>query len=236
MREAQAALAEPDGLETDQLLRMLRHRRLRPGAITALCGRAEPAAWKEAVRAMERLDAAAIIDATRDVADLREAVAGEITGLLTSDKPHVRQAAAVLLGALALRRTLMPVLKALGGETTRIWPEFARAVAATGSAAVRSLERQLTDQEFPPERLALTVRLLEQASPKASARFEAMAESGDERAAQLVDLARSADVEPSRVAPAERYGDLLRRAANGEIIPARDVAAVVEAYRASLER
>jgi hypothetical protein len=236
IREAEAALAAPDGLETDQLLRMLQHRRLRAGAIAALCGRAEPAAWKEAVRAVDRLDAAAALDATRAIARLREAVTGEITVLLGSDRPHVRQAAAALLGGLALRRTLMPILKALGSEPTPGWVELARAVAATGSAAVRSIERQLTDERFPLERLALAVRLLDQVAPKASARFEAMADSGDERAARMMELSRSATIEPSRVSPAERYGELLRRAIAGEAISAREATVVVEAYRAALAR
>jgi hypothetical protein len=236
LREAQAALADPAGLETDQLLRMLQQRRLRAGAIAALCARAEPAAWKEAVRAVERLDANAILSAVRAVAGLREAVSGEITGLLVAERPHVRQAAAALLGALALRRTLMPVLKALGQEPTPLWTELARAVAATGSAAVRSIERQLTDEHYPLERLALAVRLLEQETPRAGARFEAMAASGDERATRLMALARSASIEPSRVAPAERYGELLRRAAAGEAVPPGEAATVAEAYRAALER
>jgi hypothetical protein len=231
LREAQAALAEPDGLDTDQLLRMLQHRRLRPKAIIALCQRAEPAAWKDAVRALDRLDPAGVLDAVRVVAGLREAVSGEIAGLLGSERPHVRQAAAALLGGLALRRTLRPVLKALGGEPTSIWPEFARSVAATGSAAVRSIERQLTDEQFPLERLALAVRLLEQDAPRACARFEAMAESGDERAARMLELGRSAACEPSRVSPVERYGELLRRAVAGEAISEKEMASAVEAFR-----
>ena len=77
----------------------------------------------------------------------------------------MRQAAAVLLERYALRRTLMPLFKALGSETSPIWVEHARAVAAAGPAAQRSVERAISNQDIEPERLALVVALLGERDP-----------------------------------------------------------------------
>ncbi|MFO8073243.1 MAG: CpXC domain-containing protein [Polyangia bacterium] len=233
-REALEALSDPSQLETDQLLRMLRHRPLRLRALAAIAGRAEPQAWAEAVEAISRIGVAEMPAAVRAVAGLREAVAGPVAALLRSKRAHVRQAAAVLLGELTLRRTLMPLLKALDAERTPVRVELARAVARTGSTAIRSLERRLKDPRGDVESLALVVRLMRDCGDRAAGRFEAMASSGNERAGRLVELSESEATEVDPASPVERYGAILRRAAGGEEIPPGDLERLEAGYRSAV--
>jgi hypothetical protein len=233
-REALEALSDPSQLETDQLLRMLRHRPLRLRALTAVAGRAEPQAWAEAVEAVSRIGFTEMPTAVRAVAGLREAVAGQIAALLRSRRAHVRQAAAVLLGELTLRRTLMPLLKALDAERTPVRVELARAVARTGSTAIRSLERRLKDPRGGVESLALVVRLMRELDDRAAGRFEAMASSGNERAGRLMELSQSEATAVDPVSPVERYGAILRRAAGGAEIPPGDLERLESGYRSAV--
>lgn len=67
---------------------------------------------------------------------------GLIAGL-GAPKPQVRQACAIALGRLKLRRGLAPLLEQLEAEPTAVWNEIARALGDYGLAALRSLARGL---------------------------------------------------------------------------------------------
>jgi hypothetical protein len=125
---------------------------------------------------------------------------------------------------------MMPLFKALAAESTEIWPEFARAVAATGASAQRSLERALKDGGCEPKRLALAIALMSRDREQVRDRFAALAEAGDKSAAELVEIVDHGRFDTSDTSPVERFGALLRRAASGEDIADDGLARLAEQY------
>jgi hypothetical protein len=230
------ALEQPEQLETGRLVQMLARRKLRLRAMLALLDRDFAANRESITAAFGRLGVGEIPAAVTALAARGEEVSGELALALASPAPQARQAAAVLLGSLALERTLMPLLKALAAESTPIWPAIARAVAAAGPAAQRSLERALDDARFDPERLALVIAEMDEGRDWAQARLGTLAESGAERAVEVLRLVDRGRLGVGETSPAESYAALLHRAAKGETIADEEVAQLIEPYERAVHR
>ncbi|MDD5309587.1 MAG: hypothetical protein PHU25_19900 [Deltaproteobacteria bacterium] len=216
------ALERPDQVATDTLATMLRHRSLRRAALEALAARGEPSTFSALLDGFSRLEPAALPQAVRAVAALGEALADGLVTLLGSPRTHVRQAAAVLLGATSLRRTVTPLIQGLLTEPTPLWLDLARAVAVSGSMALKPLERHLIDEEADEGRLATVLALILRRDKTAADKLAAMEEAGDARTKVIAEKAQRASELPPTSAAFEAYGDLLRRAVGGERIEEED--------------
>jgi hypothetical protein len=211
-------LEQPAKAATETLAAMLRHRSLRLGALEALAARGEPSAFPALLDGFSRLEPAVLPQAVKAVAGLGEALADGLVTLLGSPRTHVRQAAAVLLGANPLRRTVTPLIQHLLAEPTPVWLDLARAVAVSGSMSLKPLERHLADDEADEGRLATALSFILHKDKAAADKLAAMEDAGGERIKAVAGKARRGSGLPPANTAFEAYGDLLRRAAAGERI------------------
>ncbi len=84
---------------------------------------------------------------------LGEAAAGALIDTLTARKTFVRQAAALCLGELQMRRAVRPLVQLLVEEPTDVWEEVARVLSSFGTSLERALKR-VTDVDGAEPRIA----------------------------------------------------------------------------------
>jgi hypothetical protein len=107
---------------------------------------------------------------------------------LSARKTFARQAFALAIAHLKLRRGVVPLLHALGAEPSDAWREIARAFGSFGNASFRTLAQKLGDARVPEDRLALTLAHL--AHQGCSKQVEALEKDPDPRIARLAIAAR----------------------------------------------
>ncbi|MEZ4335099.1 MAG: hypothetical protein R3B82_00535 [Sandaracinaceae bacterium] len=76
---------------------------------------------------------------------------------LGARKTFVRQAFALALGHLKLRRAVVPLLHLLASEESDVWREVARILGGFGQASHRTVARQLKDPKGPRDRYVMTL-------------------------------------------------------------------------------
>ena len=106
---------------------------------------------------------------------------------LNSRKTFARQAFALALGHLKLRRAVVPLLHLIGSETTDVWREVARIYGTFGNASFRTLSQKLHDAKAPEERYVLTLAHL--ANHGCAKQVEALAKDSDKRVATMATRA-----------------------------------------------
>ncbi|MDH5492906.1 MAG: hypothetical protein OEY14_13210, partial [Myxococcales bacterium] len=105
----------------------------------------------DALRRMPRADVAALAPA---LVPLGDTVGDALVEGLAARKTFVRQAAALVLGELRLRRAVVPMVHLLMNEPTDVWREIARLLGDFGKGALRSLGRVAREPKGKEGRIA----------------------------------------------------------------------------------
>jgi hypothetical protein len=107
---------------------------------------------------------------------------------LSARKTFARQAFALALGHLRLRRAVVPLLHLLATEPSDVWKEIARVYGSFGNASFRTLAQKLQDPKAPRERYVLTLAHL--ANHGCDKQVEALEKDAEPRVASMALEAR----------------------------------------------
>jgi hypothetical protein len=135
--------ADPDlqVIALESLHAMLTEPARRVPALLEIARRRDPSSVPPVFALLDTLPVEHVIYASACLAVFGERAAEALIAGLGSPAPFVRQACAVVLGKLKLRRGLAPLLEQLESETSPAWQELARALGDFGLAALRALAR-----------------------------------------------------------------------------------------------
>jgi hypothetical protein len=148
MRASASAIAPPVSADPElqvmaleTLHGMLTEPSRRVPALLEIARRRDPSSVSPVFALLDTLPTEHVIYAAACLASFGERAAEALIAGLGSPAPFVRQACAVVLGKLKLRRGLAPLLEQLEAETSPCWQEQARALGDFGLAALRALAR-----------------------------------------------------------------------------------------------
>ncbi len=154
---ADVAAEQLPELSVQQLGVLLDHPRLRADAAIELCRRGDPELLPIVYRAVRRMPRADVARVVPHVLGFGEAAADVLIDGLGARKTFVRQASAVALGELRLRRSVTPLVHLLVSEPSEVWREVARVLGGLGSSAMRAVARAARDPRGQEERIALAL-------------------------------------------------------------------------------
>ena len=137
-----------------ELVLLLEHPTARRQAALELCRRSEPELLDALFKAVRKMPRSDVVRVVPRIVELGEASGDVLIDGLTAKKTFVRQAAALALGHLRLRRAVVPLLHLLQNEPSEVWREVARVLGEFGTGAFRALSRGLKGPKNQPERLA----------------------------------------------------------------------------------
>lgn len=143
-------------LPSDQLVGLVEHPKLRRAVALELVSRAGPGDAElvsRVVRAVRKMPREEVLDVMPKVFPLGEAAAGALIDTLSARKTFVRQAAALCLGELQIRRAVRPLVQLLVEEPTPVWEEVARVLSSFGTSLERALKR-VTEVDGADRRIA----------------------------------------------------------------------------------
>ena len=141
----------------DQLLLLLEHPRYRLGAALELAGRKDSKHAETLCRAVRKMPRAEVVAVVPKVLGLGDGAGDALIDGLGARKTFVRQAFALALAQLKLRRAVVPLVHLLASEDSDVWPEIARVVGSFGTASLRNVQRQLKDPKGKKERYILAL-------------------------------------------------------------------------------
>lgn len=153
-------LADPSKLAemgAPELAVMLDHPRLRRAAAVALAGRGDAQYADALCKAVRKMPRAEVVRVVPRITKLGEEAGDAMIDGLGARKTFVRQAFALALGSLKLRRAVVPLLHLLTSEESDVWREVARVLGSFGNAAFRTLGRQLSEVKAGEERYVRTL-------------------------------------------------------------------------------
>lgn len=149
-----------EALNVAALLELLRHANHRSGAAIELLRR-DPALHADAVgvalRDMRREEVVILVPALARAGD---PMVPALLETLAAKKTFVRQAAALTLASLQAEDAIPGLLALVAKESTSLWEEFARALAAFGELAEAALVDAITQDAIPDDRAALVLAYL----------------------------------------------------------------------------
>lgn len=143
-----------------ELVVMLDHPRFRRAAAVALAGRGDAQFADALCKAVRKMPRAEVVRVVPKITKLGEEAGDALIDGLSARKTFVRQAFALALGHLKLRRAVVPLLHLLTSEESDVWREVARVLGTFGNASFRTLQRQLTDVKAGEERYIRTLAYL----------------------------------------------------------------------------
>lgn len=136
-----------------ELVVMLDHPKYRRVAAIALAERGDAAFADVLCKAVRKMPRAEVVRVAPKLVKLGEEAGDALIDGLSAKKTFVRQAFALTLAHLKLRRAVVPLLHRLGSEDATVYRELARVLGTFGNAAFRPLVRQLSDPKVPEERM-----------------------------------------------------------------------------------
>ncbi len=165
IRRVRGGDAGPSGVDPDklgeigapQLVLLLEHPRHRRDAAIELARRKETELADKLCKAVRKMPRAEVVRVVPQIVTMGEAVGDALIDGLGARKTFVRQAFALGLGHLRLRRSVVPLLHLLTSEESEVWREIARVVGSFGTAGLRTVTRQLKDPKGLEERYVLTL-------------------------------------------------------------------------------
>ena len=140
----------------DALTQMLEVAEDRGAAFRELCRRKDSKVLEALFACLEAAAPSEVALLAPHLSRFGEGLTDRVSQGLTSGNAQVRQASALLIGHLKLRRALSPLTKQLDDETSPTWPEMARALSDFGASALRGVSRAL-EKANHPERYAVTL-------------------------------------------------------------------------------
>jgi hypothetical protein len=200
-RLAESALEPPPAAPRGELAEAdasaLKHKLRDPierlGAIRELCLRGHPSAMDEVFQVLPELPATELAVAVAQLLGFGEAVGDRLILALSAPAQELRQAAALGLGRLKLRRALAPLLRQLDQESTDCWTEIARAMGEFGPSALRTVARAVQGARHPERFVQALAHLANHGSAKDVENLE------NDPDAALADAARRAMARRSRM-------------------------------------
>lgn len=170
-----------------ELVVMLDHPRFRRAAAIALAGRGDAQFADALCKAVRKMPRAEVVRVVPKITKLGEEAGDALIDGLTARKTFVRQAFALALGHLKLRRAVVPLLHLLTSEESDAWREVARVLGTFGNASFRTLQRQLSDVKAGEERYIRTLAYL--ANNGCEKSITDLTKSSDEKVASLAGRA-----------------------------------------------
>lgn len=140
-----------------ELVMMLEHPRHRRDAALELCRRKDPAFADTISKCVRKMPRSEVVRVVPRLVDLGEEAGDAIIDGLSARKTFVRQAFALALGHLKLRRAVVPLVHLLATEESDVWRELARIVGGFGNASLRNVTRQLREPKGLEERYVWTL-------------------------------------------------------------------------------
>jgi hypothetical protein len=128
-------------LQLDALHALLKDGGRRLPALLEIGRRRDPSSVNMVFSALDAMPPEHVVHAVACLATFAERSVEALIAGLGSPNASVRQACAIALGKLKLRRGLAPLLEQLEAEPTPAWQELARALGDFGMAALRALSR-----------------------------------------------------------------------------------------------
>ena len=147
-------------LGAPELALMLDHPRMRRKAAIALAARGDSKYADVLCKAVRKMPRAEVVRVVPRITKLGEEAGDALIDGLSARKTFARQAFALALGSLKLRRAVVPLLHLLTAEESDVWREVARVLGSFGNASYRTLQRQLTDVKAGEERYIRTLGYL----------------------------------------------------------------------------
>ncbi|MBX3275109.1 MAG: hypothetical protein KF729_32895 [Sandaracinaceae bacterium] len=160
VRGGDTAAVEPASfpkLGNDALLLLLEHPKYRRDAAIELASRKDPALADRLCKAVRKMPRNEVVRVVPKLVELGDDAGDALIDGLGARKTFVRQAFALGLGHLKLRRAVVPLLHLLAAEESEVWREVARVLGGFGQAGLRTIARQLKDPKAPRERYILTL-------------------------------------------------------------------------------
>src|SRR5690606_3721480 len=159
--EIQARPARPSG---GNMREQLRDPELRLRIATAaLANGGSPESIEAVFDSLESFDEEELLAIMPSLAELGTQAVPGLHAKLESPRPQVRQAAAILLGIAHDASSIVPLLRTLTREESRVWLDVARAIGALGTTALErlcALARQAgRGEKFPIEQRELLLRV-----------------------------------------------------------------------------
>lgn len=143
-----------------ELVVMLDHPRMRRAAAITLATRGDAQYADALCKAVRKMPRAEVVRVVPRITKLGEEAGDALIDGLSARKTFVRQAFALALGSLKLRRAVVPLLHLLTSEESDVWREVARVLGTFGNAAYRTLQRQLSEVKAGEERYVRTLAYL----------------------------------------------------------------------------
>jgi hypothetical protein len=132
-------------------------------ATAALANGGSPEAIDAVFSVLEEFDEEELLAIMPSLAELGTQAVPGLHAKLESPRQQVRQAAAILLGIARDQSSIVPLLRRLAREETRVWFDVARAIGALGTSALDrlcALSRQSArGEQFPIEHRELLARV-----------------------------------------------------------------------------
>ncbi len=140
-----------------ELVMLLDHPKLRHNAALELAKRSDPEMLETLYKAVRKMPRGEVVKVVPKIVGYGEVAGDALIDGLSARKTFVRQASALGLGELKLRRAVVPLAHALLAEDSDVWPELARVLGSFGSSAFRQVTRSLKDPKGQDERLKVTL-------------------------------------------------------------------------------
>lgn len=142
-----------DDAPSEDLLTLLERRITRKKAALVLAERGNVDHLEALFRAARKMGRPDLVQVIPALLKYGESAGDYFIEGLTSRKSFTRQACAVALGELKLRRAVVPMLHQLMAEKTPVWYEIARALGRYGPSGIKPLHRYLRNPQGKEDRL-----------------------------------------------------------------------------------
>lgn len=140
-----------------ELVMLLEHPKYRRDAAIELASRKDAAHAETLCKAVRKMPRAEVVRVVPKILEIGDGAGDALIDGLNARKTFVRQAFALSLAHLKLRRAVVPLVHLLASEESDVWKEIARVVGAFGTASLRNVQRQLKDPKGKQERYILTL-------------------------------------------------------------------------------
>jgi len=191
-RAAQAADVDPAKLAEmgpPELVLLLDHPRARRAAALELCRRGDAELVDAVYKAVRKMPRPEVVQVAARVVAFGEASGDALIDGLGARKTFVRQASALVLGQLKLRRAVVPLLHLLQSEESDVWKEVARILGELGQASYRPLLRAAREPKSADDRFAYALAHAANAGSREALRALARDEAEGEKIMRIAQQA-----------------------------------------------
>jgi hypothetical protein len=188
-----------------ELVMLLDHPKLRHNAALELAKRGGTEMLDTLYKAVRKMPRGEVVKVVPKIVGYGEVAGDVLIDGLSARKTFVRQASALGLGELKLRRAVVPLAHALLAEESEVWRELARVLGSFGSSAFRQVTRSLKDPKGHDERLKVTLAHL--SNHGCESKVEALSRDSDKATAVIALEAMTLRHDLKRLEESLRSGD-----------------------------